>query len=162
GKLDKNNQFLKAVFDRRLAAARADEAAPKPYEAYLGYEALAKDFKGLTDTTEVEKKAAALRNSKEVKQAQRLDNDQIARQEAREKELESLKRIALSRASTESGATPPDTASRTAESGEDRASAFADLKKAIAGLRKKADEPSPDQIVWRRTLQAFLVGCYET
>jgi hypothetical protein len=162
GRLGKQDSFIEALFARELAAARAGEAAARPYDAYLRYEALAKDFKGLRSLSDVEKKAAELKNSGEVRQALRQEKDQIDKQTAKERELELLKRAALGRAAESGEASPDSAAARAGQSSEDRAAALADLRKAIAGLRKKADETSADQAVWRRVLQGFFVQCYET
>jgi tetratricopeptide (TPR) repeat protein len=163
GRLEKDNSFIDGLFDRELAAGRASEAQAKTYEAYLAYEGLVKDFKGIKDVAVPEKKAADLRNSKQVKEALRQEKDQIDKQEARVRELEALKRTALGRSRVDPTESSRDAGvSRAVESSEDRAAALTDLKKAIAGLRKKADESSPDQLVWRRVLQGFLVECYET
>src|SRR5262249_29362248 len=162
GKLEKKAAFIEELFARELQAAQADEASSKQYKAYLGYEALIKDFKGMRDVADLEKRAADLKNSKEVKQALKQEKDDIDRQTTKERELQNLKRVALGRAA-ETGDSPPDAGlSRAAESSQDRAAALADLKKMIASLRKKVEESSPDQIIWKRVLQGFFVECYET
>src|SRR5262249_28779099 len=162
GKLEKKAAFIDEVFARELGAAQAYEASAKHYEAYLGYEALIKDFKGMRDLTGLEKRATDLRNSKEVKQALKQEKDDIDKQTGKERELQILKRAALGRA-----AEPPDSpidaaVNRSADSSQDQAAALADLKKAIASLRKKVEDSSPDRIIWRRVLQGFFVECYET
>jgi len=163
GRLEKKAAFVEDLFGRELAAARAHEDSAKLYDAYFGYESLVRDFKGMRDVAELEKRLADLKDSKEVKQALKQEKDQIDKQETKERELQALKRAALGRAGPGSADSPPDSSvNRAAESSEDRAAALADLKRMIASLRKKAEESSPDQIVWRRVLQGFLVECFET
>lgn len=163
GKLERQASFVDGLFARELAAAEALQSAGKPYEACRGYESLIKDFTGLKELSGPEKKVAELRNSKEVKQAQKKEKDDIDKQAAKEKELQTLKRTALGRAATERGDSIDDRAvNRAAEASEDRAAALADLKRAIAELRKKAEESSPDRVVWQRVLLGFFVQCYET
>jgi len=163
GKLEKSPAFVEDLFQGQVAAARAYEASSKPYEAYLAYEAVVKDFKGLKNLDELDKKAADLKNSREVKQALKQEKEDIDKQTVKERELQALKRVALGPTVAEAGEGTADAGvSRATAASEDRAAALADLKKAIAGLRKKSEESSPDSIVWKRVLQGFFVQCYET
>jgi dienelactone hydrolase len=163
GRLQKDNSFIDPLFERRLAAARADEASGKPYEAYLAYESLAGDFKGIKDVAQASTKAAELRNAQGVKQALKQEKEDIDKQIAKDRELQILKSRALGSPAAAAGSSTADAGvNRTTEASEDRAAALADLRRAIAALRKKADESSADQMVARRVLQGFFVECYET
>src|SRR5262249_36693957 len=162
GRLEKKAAFIDEVFARELRMAQAYETSANRYEAYLSYEALIKDFKGMKDLNDLEKKTAELRNSKEVKQALKQEKDAIEKQIAKERELQTLKRAALGRAAEPGDSAVDSVVSRAVESSQDQAAALADLKRTIGGLRKKAEESSPDGIIWKRVLQGFFVECYET
>ena len=71
----KDEAFAAGVWERRLAEARGLEAGSKSHAAYRAYETLAKDFRGLRDTSEADGRAAALGASKEVKAALRDEAD---------------------------------------------------------------------------------------
>jgi len=64
---DKDPELIQGIFSSELAAARADEAAGRPFEAFSAYTALARDFEGLRDVAEVAKKAAEMGATKEVR-----------------------------------------------------------------------------------------------
>jgi len=163
GRLEKDNSFIDRLLARESDTARAYAVSARQYDAYLAYEGLVKDFNGVKDVTEFTAKAADLKNSKEVRQALKQEKDDIDKQIARERELELLKNRAFGRAATDSGSSAADAGvNRSQEASQDRAAALADLKKTIAFLRKKADEPSSDRLVSRRVLQGFFVECYET
>jgi len=171
GKLEKNGALVDKLFAKASAAAQGYESSSKPYEAFVGYYELVEEFKGLRDVTEYEKKAANLAGSGEVKQALRQEKEQVDKQATKERELLTLKARALASSGAREGGEPgrepqrPDAGVGPAgESGEDRSLALTDLKRAIAGLRKKAAEETAtsDRLVSRRVLNGFLVGCYET
>jgi len=163
GRLQKDNSFIDLVFAREAAQARTYESSAKPYDAYLAYERLVKDFNGVKDVTEFMKKASDLKNSKEVKQGLRQQKEDIDKQIARERELELLKSRAFGRAAADPGNSAADAGvNGSTEASQDRAAALADLKRTIASLRKKSEEASPDRDVLRRVLQGFFVECYET
>jgi predicted esterase len=162
-RLEKNNSFIDAMFAKEAAAARAYESSAKPYDAFLAYEDLVKDFNGIKDVAVFTTRVADLKNSKEIKQQLRQEKEEIDKQMARERELQLLKSRALDRAATAPGNSASDAGiNNSTEASQDRAAALADLKRTIASLRKKSEESSPDRNVLRRVLQGFFVECYET
>ena len=169
GTLEKNGALIDKLFAKATAAAGTYESSSKPYDAFVSYEALAADFKGLKDVTEFEKKAASLKDSKEVKQALKQEKEQVDKQLSKEKELRSFKATIMSVSPGNDGEPGSEAqrgdagVGRTLATAEDRDLARADLKKAIAALRKKGAEEtaSSDRVVARRVLQGFYVECYE-
>jgi tetratricopeptide (TPR) repeat protein len=79
-----DDALIDSLFKREIEKAKADDAANKPYEAYVGFSQLSREFKGLRDVNEFETRADALRNTKEVKDAIKLHQ----REEAKQQELE--------------------------------------------------------------------------
>lgn len=118
---ERNDALLDETFKREVARAKSLEAARDISNAFVGYKTLAADFKGLREVSEYERKAAELGESKEVKEAFKKEREQEQRQ--RELSVEIYKII--------EGMDDP----------ANRAQAFNDLKRAVSGLRKRADEP---------------------
>lgn len=139
GRRNLDQRLIDAIFNQRVARVRADAAAQKLYDTYLGYTAIARDFKGLKDTTEFERRAAQLRGAKEIETAIKQERKQLEDQARRTKELFTLK--------------------ETLKDRDARVQALADLKRAIGDLKKKKDETaaSPERLVARRSLNQFLV-----
>ena len=67
GRRGRDEKLIAELFDKMAGQARADESAKRVYEAFLKYEAIAKDFSGLREAPEFAKRADELRSSKEVK-----------------------------------------------------------------------------------------------
>lgn len=138
GRRDKDERLLEALFNKRVERVRTDEAAGKSYETYLGYDAIARDFKGLKDVAEFERRAAQLKGAKEIETAIKQERKQLEEQARRTKELFTLKEML--------------------KDSEARVQALADLKRTIGDLKKKKDEKaaSPERMVARRSLNQFL------
>ncbi|HEX5732571.1 MAG TPA: hypothetical protein VF131_07025 [Blastocatellia bacterium] len=171
GKREKDGLLIEALFNKRFEKARSQEAT-NSYDAYLGYEAIARDFKGLRDVAAFETKAAELRDSKEVKQHVKQEKEAELKQERRTKELYALRRIALgpdprnTGGYDDSGAVPQPGASAQqdlSESSDNRQAAASDLKRILTDLRKKSEEKesSAERAVARRILNQFFVQSYE-
>jgi poly(3-hydroxybutyrate) depolymerase len=139
GKREKDERLIASLLDKKLARAREYEASKKVYDAYIIYDGIAADFKGLKDVLEFEKRAGELKDSKEVKLALKQEQDQDKKQAARFKDLMTLK-VSL-------------------KESDERALAVLDLKRAVERLRKKSEEKEngPDRIVARRVLNQFFV-----
>lgn len=86
----RDEKLTAELFQKELERARADETAGRTFEAYLGYAALARDFRGLRDVSEIERKAALLKDSKEVRRAARDEQGQKERQRVLEENLARL------------------------------------------------------------------------
>jgi dienelactone hydrolase len=139
GKREKDERLIDGLFDRELARARAYEASKKVYDAYITYDRIATDFKGLKDVLEFDKRAGELKDSKEVKLALKEKQEQDKKQEARFKELSALK--------------------ASLKDNDERALAMADLKRGLERLRDRSEEKEngPERAVARRVLNQFFV-----
>ncbi|HXG92300.1 MAG TPA: hypothetical protein VNN73_08015 [Blastocatellia bacterium] len=167
GRRARDEKFIAGLFKNEIDKARAHEAAGRIYQAYVSYDLISRDFKGLKDVAEFEAKAAQLKESKETLKAIKQEKEQEDEQKRRAKEpftlrarIEGPKRATLSDATDD--AAPPDS-STLSDAVENRMQAMSELKRAIADLRKKADakESSPERSVARRALNQYLIWSYE-
>ncbi len=144
GQRAKDDSLIAEVLNKQLDKARYLEAAKKSYEAYVAYDGLAKDFKGLKEVSEYEKKAAQLKASKEVKE------------EIRQLELEATKQ--------ERELTNLLTLKAAIKQADAPAVALMDLRRAIADLQKRSDEKenSSQRRVARRVVNGFYVNLVES
>jgi dienelactone hydrolase len=138
GRREKSPSLIDELFKKQLSKAESVE----PYLAYEGNRRLAEDFKGLKDVSEFERKAAGLKDSKEVRQYLKQEREQEEKQDRRSRDLFALK-----------------AAMRDPESEH----AASDLKRAIADLRSKSQvkESSPDRSLARRLLDLLFISSYE-
>src|SRR5262249_18549040 len=83
GRRERDEKLIAELFDKMAGQARADESAKRVYEAFLKYEAIARDFNGLREAPEFAQKADELRSSKEVKE--RLKQEKAAEQAQRQR-----------------------------------------------------------------------------
>ncbi|MGA9769568.1 MAG: hypothetical protein WBV94_11040 [Blastocatellia bacterium] len=143
GRRAKDERLIEELFNKNADRARAHETAGKLYDAFVSIDAIARDFKGLKDVAEFEKRAAELKEQKEVKQAIRQEAEMEKEQIKRTNELFTLK--------------------NSLQDTESSVIALANLKRNIAGLRKKLTEKeiSPERIVARRVLNQLLVSLFE-
>src|SRR5262249_39086427 len=74
----RDEKLVAELFDKSVKQARADESAKRVSEAFLKYDAIAKDFQGLRDAAEFAKRADELRSGREVKE--RLKQEKTAEQ----------------------------------------------------------------------------------
>lgn len=141
---ERDEALIEVVWKRHLERARASEAAKKFYDAYTEYVSLAADFKNLKDVSEYEKKAAALREMKEVRQALKSEQEQLTKQLELAQQLINLGGKMLSDPT-------------------ERGDALKEMRAIIAGLREKAQakEESAEQHVARRALGQVLAQTYE-
>jgi pimeloyl-ACP methyl ester carboxylesterase len=138
----KDNELI----DRRLASktktAVGYETARRMYEAYLEYQALITEFKGLREVTELAASAERLRSSKEVRSA-----------------------IKSERAEEEDQANLSDKLHTLIAKLQDESTymeALAELKYNLSLLTKKSEGSKiSEQRVARRVLQSLLVQIYE-
>jgi hypothetical protein len=143
GRRERDDKLIAGLFDKLAGEARADESAKRVYEAFLKYEAIAKDFNGLREATEFAKKAAELRSSSEVKD--RLKLEKTAEQSQRRLSQEFF--AARERLNT----------------AENPAVAIMEVKNMISNLRMKAAsrDESVDRLAARRSLGEFYVSMNE-
>src|SRR5262245_38657273 len=143
GRRGRDEKLIAELFDKMAGEARADESAQRVYEAFLKYEAIAKDFNGLRDVAEFARKADELRSSKEVKD--RLKQERSAEQAQRQRSQEFF------------------AAREQLNTAENPAVAMMGIKSMISDLRKKAAsrDESVERLAARRALGAFYVSMNE-
>jgi hypothetical protein len=138
GAREKSPSLIDDLFKKQLAKTASDE----PHLVYEASRRLAEDFKGLMDVSEFERKAAALKETREVRQYLKQERDQEDKQARRSRELFALK---------------------AALKDPENDHAAVDLKRAIADLRSKSEEKerSPDRSLARRLLDLMFISSYE-
>jgi hypothetical protein len=143
GRRERDDKLIARLFDKMAGEARADESAKRVYEAFLNYEAIVKDFKGLREAPKFAKRADELRSSSEVKD--RLKQEKTAEQSQRRLSQEFF--AARERLNT----------------AENPAVAIMEVKNMISNLRMKAAsrDESVDRLVARRALGEFYVSVNE-
>lgn len=77
----KDAALVEALYAEGLETARAEQDAGRPLEAWIEYDRLVGEFRGLRDTTEIEGHAKELRKSKEVRSALSREEDEVKRQQ---------------------------------------------------------------------------------
>ena len=144
GRREVDQALVEDVWQKALARARSFEEAHRFYEAYRGYAALAADFSNLREVAEYEKKAAALKERREVKQALKAEQGEI------EKQLELAAQMI-------------NLGGKLLNEPSERASALKELRAIAEGLRKKAAaaEDSGERRIARRALRHVLAQTSE-
>lgn len=135
---EKDERLIEALLGKNVERAQSYDASKKFYEAFVSYEALARNFKGLKDVAEFERRASELKEMKEVKLALKQELEMEKAQSRRMNELLALK-----------------SSMNNSETGR---LAFGDLKNSIASLKKTIGEKesSPESLVARRALNHFF------
>jgi dienelactone hydrolase len=152
GRRVRDEAFIEGQFKRALLEARSSEEAKDFYKAYGDYRALA-GFKGLKETSEFEKKAAQMKDSKETRAALARERETAFRQQRREAEIRLY--------SGDSTVAAPG--SRVESEEPDRITAEIHLRSALDNLRKDAQEKkdSTERRIARRVLEAFNVQIFQ-
>ena len=145
-------------WNSRLKQARELQEAKKVYDAYQVYAELSSGLKGLRNDVELENKVNELRNSREVRDALRDEQQQIRKQEELETRVISL--IAASEQSLQEDSAGSDRNSRTKDEGLDTSSRLHGL---LAELRRqaKAEQDSPSRRIARRVISGQYIGLFE-
>ncbi|MBS1788025.1 MAG: hypothetical protein JST85_09900 [Acidobacteria bacterium] len=135
----RDEKLIAELFARRAEQANRDEAAKKTFEAYLEFDALAKDFQGLADVTEFAVKADHLKSSKEVKEGFKQYKQEEQLQEKYLRDFYATR--------------------ERLKSDDNRVAVLQDLRTMVSDLRKKAENTSPgtDRTVARRTMSNLRV-----
>jgi poly(3-hydroxybutyrate) depolymerase len=175
GTRTRDETLLRQLFKKAVDAANADEAAGRAYDAFIAWTAISRDFNELLDTTEATKKLEALRDTKGVKQATKLDRDQENEQRRRIGELFGL-RARLRSSETANALTAADSTAQldgssrvgsptgaTQDEVASRQSTISELRIRLADLRKKANakENTPERTLARRILNDFTASEFE-
>jgi dienelactone hydrolase len=142
GKRTRDEALINELFSAKTSEARAYETSQKPYEAYLAYEALAAEFKGLRDVSQFEATAQKLRTSKEIKETLKSEKADEEKQASLMARFQSLQQ--------------PQEFSTSAET-------MAQFKAAVSDLTKQSEQTRDlnDRRVARRVLQSLLVDTYQ-
>jgi dienelactone hydrolase len=139
----KDEALIDQLLAERLAIARGNETSGQNYSAYLEYQALAADFRGLRETKDIVANAERLAATKEIKTA--IKNAKM--EEDRQGELEVKIHTLIAQMADKS---------RSVET-------LAALKATISDLENKAEETkdSSDRRVARRVREAVFAQAYE-
>jgi len=143
GRREKDDVLIDRLLPRKVESARASQAAGKIYDAYVAYQSLVVEFRGLRDVTEYEQTATGLRNSKAVKEAIKYEEGQ----KNKERQLTEQFVVLVGKLNDPN----------------DPFSAAANYQLAIANLKRDAEAKidSGNRRVSRRVLQQLLVAFYE-
>jgi tetratricopeptide (TPR) repeat protein len=144
GKLGRDDSLIDAVFNRDLAKAKAAESANHPYDAYLAYVGLSRDFSGLKDTNEFEKITGQLKSSKDVIAGFKLEEHDEQSQDRTTALFMTLRNEMM-------------------PGSDDYTTQRAKVVDLVRSLRRKADnkENSNEQLVAKRTLLGLSILLYE-
>ncbi|HVF90914.1 MAG TPA: hypothetical protein VNH22_12670 [Blastocatellia bacterium] len=144
GRREKDAAMIRELFETRVAKARGLEEAGKAYESYLAQAAIAEDFKGLIDVSDIERKVAGLGESKEVRQAAKDEREQVRRQLKYAEEIKAIGRRFLNPL--------------------ERNDALLELRRISADLQKrsKVPEDTGDRRVARRTINQVYAELFES
>jgi dienelactone hydrolase len=165
----RSEPLIDTLFKKEVERARALEGAGSVYQAYAAYSGIAETFQGLRDVSEFQRKAAGLKEGNEVRQALKLEKEQEAEQRRRSVELYRLRVRLNLRArpgqsdELDAGVAAPRYPTQNLDEEDDRAIALADLKRAVADLKKRSEakESTPDRALARRLLNQFVVASIE-
>jgi tetratricopeptide (TPR) repeat protein len=156
---ERDPAFIEDWWNAKLKQARDFEAAKTFYDAYQVYLELSLSFKGLHDVTEAESKASELRNSREVRDAIRDEQQQIKKQRELEGQIAGLIAAAgrTKVQDTGPGSDANGGANDNAFDADTRLHAlFRDLSR-----QTKAEQDSATRRIARRVLEGQYVGLFE-
>ena len=156
----RDEKFVETRWNERLKQARELENANRVYDAYQIYLELSSSFKDLRNVAEADSRLSQLRNSREVRDAIRDEQQQIKRQKELEGQIISLiaasERVKLQ--DDNAGAV------RNAQSNADESlDAHTRLQGVLTELRRqsKAEQDSPNRRVARRVISGQYIGLFE-
>ena len=157
GRRQNEPKLIDGLWSQQLKQAQELEQAKKWFDAYQAYTNLSSSFKGLRDVAETDSKVDALRNSREVREAIRDEQQQIKKQrEFEDKLIASLAAADRANLQDQNSDRPATPADETPDAG------FR-LKTLVSELRRqsKAEEDSATRRVARRVLSGQFVGLSE-
>jgi poly(3-hydroxybutyrate) depolymerase len=162
GRRTRDEGFIEAAWENGLGRARAFEAAKNSYEAYQAYRSLVDTFSGLHKVNEAEQKLNDYKNSREVKDAIRDEQQQINKQRDLEKQFWSLvaERDRNSREESRESLSQNNSQDSRADQGLD---ASVRLSGMLNSLRKDSDgaDDNGKRRVARRVLGGLFVALFE-
>jgi len=156
----RDEKFVETRWNERLKQAHDLQNANKVYDAYQIYLELTSSFKDLRDVAEADNSLSQLRNSREVGDAIRDEQQQIKRQKELEGQIIGL--IAASeRVKLQDDSAGGD---RNAQSNDDEGlDANTRLQRILSELRRqsRAEQDSPTRRVARRVIGGQYIGLFE-
>jgi tetratricopeptide (TPR) repeat protein len=153
----RDETLIETLWNERLKRAQDAESAGQISEAYQIYQEMSATFKTLRDVAEIEKKPEELRNTREVRDALRDEQQQIKKQKELEGQIMGLI-VATQRTKL------PDAGSdRNAQANDEALDAHTRLQGILATLRRqaKAEEDSATRRVARRVVSGQYSGLFE-
>ena len=153
----RDDTLIETLWNERLKRAQDAESAGQVFQAYQIYLEMSATFKTLRDVAEIEKKPEQLRNTREVRDALRDEQQQIKKQKELEGQIMGLI-VATQRTKL------PDAGSdRNAQANNETLDAHTRLQGILATLRRqaKAEEDSATRRVARRAVSGQYSGLFE-
>lgn len=153
------NPVLTEWWNSKMKQASELEDAKKIYDAYQVYALLISGFNGLRDVAELKNKANELRNSREVRDAVRDEQQQIRKQRELERQI-----IGLIAASERLTLLDDNVSSnQTGQPHDESLDARTRLKGILNELRRqsKAEQDSATRRVARRVMSGQYIGLFE-
>lgn len=159
GRRERDAQFIESWMNTKLKQAREFEGARKGYEAYQIYRELSSALKGLRDVAAFENKLSQLRESREVRDAIRDEQQQIKKQRELEGQLAGLV-AATGRMKLQADAAGAATNDRT---GDEPIDSEARLDALLVELNKQAKgkQDTATRRIARRVLEGQYVALFE-
>jgi len=156
---ERDPTFIEAWWSAKLKQAHDLEAAKAFYDAYQIYLELSLSFKGLREVAEVESKASELRNSREVRDAIRDEQQQIKRQRELEGQIAGLIATAA-RITTQDTGPGPEANSGANDNAFDADTRLHALFRELS-RQTKAEQDSATRRIARRVLEGQYIGLSE-
>ncbi len=155
---EKDPTVIESLWARQLKHAQELEQENKVFEAYQAYLNLNSSFAGLRDIGESDNRAKALRDSREVREGIRDEQQQIKKQRELENQL-----IGLLAATDRARVRDENQSERQATAADEGVDPGFRLRTLLNGLRRQsqAEEDSPTRRVARRVLSGQYVGLNE-
>jgi predicted esterase len=159
GRRERDATFIEAWWSVKLKQAHDLEAAKAFYDAYQTYLELSLSFKGLREVNEVESKASELRNSREVRETIRDEQQQIKKQRELEGQIAGLI-AAAGRMKVQDTGPGPDANSGANDNAFDADTRLHALFRELS-RQTKAEQDSATRRIARRVLEGQYIGLSE-
>ncbi|HSE36000.1 MAG TPA: hypothetical protein VLG74_01780, partial [Blastocatellia bacterium] len=161
GRRSRDDSFIDRLFNSARDTASFHESAGRSLDAYRAYLGIVRDFNGLRNIGDLEKKVAVLKDLKAVKQSLRKAQDEENEEIRRGNELFSLRTRLIDPASATQRRSA-QTSGLTSDA-EARQSALSDLKDKLIELKRKSEskENTPERASARRVLNQYTAASFE-
>lgn len=151
----RDETLIETWWNERLKRAQEAETANRVYDAYQIYLEMSATFKTLRDVAEIEKKLDQLRNSREVREGLRDEQQQIKKQKDLEAQIIGLI-VAIQKGAGASS-------DRSSPANDEPLDAETRLQGMLTTLRRqaKAEQDSATRRVARRVVSGQYIGLFE-